>query len=51
LEIGTLPNSQQLKHLQNKVGAAYRQKMKPEIDKLMKQEDKIRQNSKDGLSV
>jgi hypothetical protein len=44
------PSSQQLKQLQAEVFAKYRQHKKPEVDKLIKQDDKLKQHSKDELS-
>ncbi|MBL0942577.1 MAG: hypothetical protein IBJ00_07650 [Alphaproteobacteria bacterium] len=50
LETGTPPSSQQLRQLQNEVHADYQQNMKPEVNKLIKQEDKMRQHPKHELS-
>lgn len=49
-ETGKFADHQQLRQLQNEVRAEYRKNMKPEVDKLMREEDRGRQSSRDGRS-
>ncbi|MBL0942590.1 MAG: hypothetical protein IBJ00_07715, partial [Alphaproteobacteria bacterium] len=49
-ETGMSPSSQQLKQLKNETRVEYLKNMKPEVEKLIEQKDKARQQSKCELS-